>query len=248
MGPAKGKAVDLERIRAVVLDTDGVVTDTARVHAAAWKQVFDPFLRERRERPFDVALDYPRHVDGKSREDGVADFLRSRGVPAPPETVAALAARKDACFLAEIDARGVTPFASTIAFAGELRRRGVRTAVVSASRNCARVLRAAGVGGLFDVRVDGVEAARLGLPGKPDPALFLRAAELLGVAPERTAVVEDSLAGVLAGRRGGFGLVVGLDRTGLREELRAAGADVVVGDLAELRLDGRDGGSLAPGP
>ncbi|MFF0575432.1 HAD family hydrolase [Streptosporangium saharense] len=247
MGAAKGAAVDLGRISAVVLDTDGVITDTARVHAAAWKQVFDPFLSERREEPFDVGLDYPRHVDGKSREDGVADFLRSRGIPADPETVAALAARKDACFLAEIDAHGVTPFASTVAFVGELRRRGVRVAAVSASRNCARVLRAAGVGGLFDVRVDGVEAARLGLPGKPDPALFLRAAELLGAAPERTAVVEDSLAGVLAGRRGGFGLVVGLDRNDLREELRAAGADVVVGDLAELRLDGRDGGSLAAG-
>ncbi|MFI7535822.1 HAD family hydrolase [Streptosporangium sp. NPDC049376] len=244
--------VDLGRIAAVVFDTDGVVTDTAGVHAAAWKQVFDPFLREYadrsggRFRPFDAGGEYLRHVDGKSRRDGVEDFLRSRGIAPDPETVADLAARKDAFFLAEIRRNGVAAFPSTVEVVRELRRRGVRTAVVSASRNCARVLRAAAADHLFDVRIDGVEAARLGLAGKPDPALFLRAAEELGVSPRRTAVVEDALAGVRAGRRGGFGLVIGVDRHGSGDALRAAGADIVVGDLAELRLAGRSGEPLAP--
>ncbi|MEV7011391.1 beta-phosphoglucomutase family hydrolase [Streptosporangium sp. NPDC051022] len=244
--------VDLGRIDAVIFDTDGVITDTARVHAAAWKQVFDPFLREHAERsgerfrPFGTGEDYLRHVDGKSRRDGVEDFLRSRGVTPAPETVTALAARKDAAFLAEIRRNGVAAFPSTVEVVRELRLRGVRTAAVSASRNCARVLHTAAVDHLFDIRVDGVEAARLGLAGKPDPALFLRAAGELGVAPERTAVVEDSLAGVRAGRRGGFGLVIGVARHGPRDALRAAGADVVVGDLAELRLGGRRSGPLAP--
>ncbi|GHE38375.1 hydrolase [Streptosporangium violaceochromogenes] len=245
-------AVDLRRIAAVVFDTDGVVTDTARVHAAAWKEVFDAFLRERagrsgeRFRPFDTAGDYLRHVDGKSRTDGVKDFLRSRGIMPDPRTVADLAARKDASFLAEIGGRGVAFFPSTVDLVRELRHRGVRTAAVSASRNCARVLHAAAVDHLFDVRVDGVDAARLGLAGKPDPALFLEAARRLGTTPAETAVVEDSLAGVRAGERGRFGLVVGVDRHGRAEELREAGADLVVGDLAELRLDGRRRGPLAP--
>ncbi len=245
-------AVDLERIAAVVFDTDGVITDTARVHAAAWKRVFDPFLRERarrfgeRLRPFDTGEDYLSHVDGKSRVDGVRDFLRSRGITPAPDTVAELAARKDASFLEEIRKHGVAPFPSTVEFVRELRRRGVLTAAVSASRNCAQVLHAAAVDRLFTVRVDGVDAARLGLAGKPDPALFLRAARDLGVRPEETAVVEDSLAGVRAGRAGGFGLVIGVDRHGRHESLRAAGADLVVGDLAELHLDGRRSGPLAP--
>ncbi|MFC4059253.1 HAD family hydrolase [Planomonospora corallina] len=236
--------VDLTRITAVVFDTDGVVTDTARVHAAAWKRVFDAFLRERAARygeplrPFDAAEDYLRHVDGRSRADGVRAFLSSRGIHPGPETVRELAARKDARFLAEIRARGVTAFPSTAELARELRRRGVRTAAVSASRNCAEVLRAAGVDGLFDVRVDGVDTARLGLPGKPDPALFEEAARRLGAAPAETAVVEDALAGVEAGRRGGFGLVVGVDRHGRDGSPLAAGADLVVADLADLRLLG----------
>ncbi|MDR8411694.1 HAD-IA family hydrolase [Nonomuraea sp. 3-1Str] len=244
--------VDLARIVAAVFDTDGVVTDTARVHAAAWKRVFDAFLRERATRygepfrPFDAGEDYLRHVDGRSRTDGVRGFLGSRGLPHDPDTVRELASRKDACFLAEIRDHGVAAFPSSVELARELRRRGVRTAVVSASRNCAEVLRAAGADGLFDVRVDGVDAARLGLAGKPDPALFLEAARRLRAAPERTAVVEDALAGVEAGRRGRFGLVVGVDRHARRADLLAAGADVVVTDLADLRLHGRRRESLAP--
>ncbi|GAA2904755.1 hypothetical protein GCM10010517_70860 [Streptosporangium fragile] len=244
--------VNLDGITAVIFDTDGVITDTARVHAAAWKRVFDAFLRERAARtgepfrPFDTREDYLRHVDGRSRADGVTGFLGSRNIVPDPDTAADLAAGKDAAFLAVIREHGVAAFPSTVAFVREVRRRGVRTAAVSASRNCAEVLRAAGVAELFDVRVDGVAAARLGLAGKPDPALFLQAARELGAAPGEAAVVEDSLAGVLAGRRGRFGLVIGIDRHGRPEDLRAAGADLVVADPAELRLDGRRREPLAP--
>ncbi|MFJ2032237.1 HAD family hydrolase [Streptosporangium sp. NPDC087985] len=244
--------VDLERTAAMIFDTDGVITDTARAHAAAWKRVFDAFLRERagrsgeRLQPFDTDEDYLRHLDGKSRTDGVRDFLGSRGITPDPGTVAEITARKDAFFLAEIHEHGVASFPSTAELVRELRRRGVRTAAVSASRNCAEVLHAAGADGLFDVRVDGVDIARLGLAGKPDPALFLQAIRRLGVTPGETVVVEDSLAGVRAGRRGRFRLVIGVDRHGQREALRAAGADLVVTDLAHLRLHGRRRESLAP--
>lgn len=246
--------IRLDRVRTVIFDTDGVVTDTARVHAAAWKRVFDAFLRARAAelgeelRPFDVRADYLRYVDGKPRLDGVRSFLASRGIALPEdapaddprrETVRALGARKDAYFLDQVRRYGVAAFPSTVALVRELRRRGARTAAVSASRNCARVLAAAGVAGMFDARVDGVDAARLGLPGKPDPALFLEAARRLGVPPERAAVVEDAFAGVEAGRRGGFGLVVGVDRGGQRDALYARGAGVVVADLDELRVVGR---------
>jgi beta-phosphoglucomutase family hydrolase len=249
----------LDGLDAVIFDTDGVVTDTARVHAAAWKQVFDEFLSRRATtaagtgedlRPFEVRADYLRYVDGKPRLDGVRGFLQARGIALPEggpddppdrDTVYTLGARKDAQFVAEIERTGVTAFPSTVALVRELHRRGLRLAVVSASRHCAQALRAAGVDGLFDVRVDGLDADRLGLPGKPDPALFLAAARRLGIPPGRAAVVEDALAGVAAGRRGGFGLVIGVDRGGQGEALRRQGADLVVSDLAELRVDGRAG-------
>ncbi|MEU8203686.1 HAD-IA family hydrolase [Streptosporangium sp. NPDC049046] len=246
--------VDLEEIAAMIFDTDGVVTDTATVHAAAWKQVFDAFLGEHARRsgepfrPFDADEDYLSHVDGKSRLDGVNDFLHSRNITIDPDTAADLAASKDAFFLAELDTHGVAPFRSTLALVRELRRRKVLTAAVSASRNCARVLDAAHATGLFDVLVDGVTAARLGLASKPDPALFLYAARRLGVAPSRAAVVEDSLAGVRAGRRGRFKLVIGVDRHTRGHALRAAGADLVVTDLAELRLKPPPDRSSAPHP
>jgi beta-phosphoglucomutase family hydrolase len=232
-------------VDAAVLDLDGVVTDTASVHAAAWKRLFDEFLRARAERdgdrfqPFERA-DYLEFVDGKPREDGVRSFLASRGIDlngdgdGDGESVASLAARKDRYFHEQLRTHGVRRFTSTVDWLGRLRARGVRTAVVSASRNARAVLRAAGVEDLFDVRVDGEEAARLGLPGKPDPAMFVEAARRLGVEPARCLVVEDALAGVQAGARGGFGLVVGVDRSGRADQLRAAGADLVVGDLAEL--------------
>ncbi|SDR17486.1 HAD family hydrolase [Thermostaphylospora chromogena] len=239
-------ALDLNTVSAVIFDTDGVVTDSARVHAAAWKHVFDTFLTGRGGRPFDIREDYLRYVDGRPRHDGVRTFLASRGITLPEEappgtpSVRSLAEAKDALFLEQLERYGVAAFPGTVALLHDLRHRGARTAVVSASRNCSRVVTAAAVAHLFDVLVDGNDAARLGLPGKPDPALFLEAARRLGVAPERAAVVEDALPGVEAGRRGGFGLVVGVDRTGGGAAgLAAAGADIVVADLDELEVTGR---------
>jgi beta-phosphoglucomutase family hydrolase len=232
---------------AVILDMDGVVTDTASVHAAAWKRLFDEVLpaRDPQAVPFDPDIDYRRYVDGRTREDGVAAFLAARGIDLPrggPDdppgswTVWSLAARKNRLFEEAIASGGVRAFPATIALLARLRAGGVRTAVVSASRNAADVLAAARADEFFDVRVDGGDAARLGLPGKPDPAMFVEAARRLHVAPERAAVVEDSAAGVEAAHRGAFGLVVGVDRGGHRADLVAAGADVVVGDLGELDL------------
>jgi beta-phosphoglucomutase family hydrolase len=245
-------AIPLDRVDAVVFDTDGVLTDTAGVHAAAWKRLFDEYLRQRAARlgepfrPFEQA-DYLRYVDGKPRYDGVAGFLASRGItlpwgdPSDPpdrETVCGLGNRKNGYFLAHLHEHGVHAFGSSVAFVRRLADHGVRRAVVSASRNMRAVLDAAGIRGLFDVEVDGMDAARLGLAGKPDPALFLEAAGRLAVAPARAAVVEDALAGVEAGRRGGFGVVVGVDRAGQAAELATRGADLVVDDLGRLGLDG----------
>jgi len=244
--------IPLDRVEAVVFDTDGVLTDTASVHAAAWKRLFDEYLRQRAERlgePFRAfeELDYLRYVDGKPRYDGVAGFLASRGIalpwgdPSDPpshETVCGLGNSKNRYFLAHLGEHGVQAFPSSVAFVRRLGANGVRTAVVSASRNMRAVLDAAGIRDLFEVEVDGMDAARLGLAGKPDPALFLEAAGRLEVAPARAVVVEDALAGVEAGRRGGFGVVVGVDRAGQAAELAARGADVVVDDLGRLGLDG----------
>ncbi|HSK14999.1 MAG TPA: beta-phosphoglucomutase family hydrolase [Gaiellaceae bacterium] len=252
MSAEHAPGIAAERTDAVIFDLDGVVTDTATVHAAAWKRLFDGYLRERAEaagepfRPF-TEDDYRRHVDGKPRYDGVRSFLASRGVELPEgdpsdpperETVCGLGNRKNDLFLAALAEEGPRAFPSTVELVRGLEARGIRTAVISASRNTAAVLDAAGLGDLFRTRVDGVDADRLGLPGKPDPAVFLEAARRLGVEPARTAVVEDALAGVEAGRRGGFGLVVGVDRTGQSDALLEHGADVVVADLAELSLGG----------
>jgi trehalose-phosphatase len=239
-----------DEIDAVVFDMDGVVTDTASVHARAWARMFDRFLRRRADAtggsfsPF-TDDDYRRYIDGRPRYDGVRSFLASRGVTlvegeasdAPDEeTVCGLGNRKDQDFLDHLRREGVEAFPTTVSLLERLRRAGVRTAVISASRNLDEVLAAGGVGDLFEVRMGGAEAERLGLAGKPDPAVFLEAARRLGVEPGRAAVVEDALAGVEAGRRGGFALVVGVDRTGHRAELQAAGADVVVEDLAEVAV------------
>jgi beta-phosphoglucomutase family hydrolase len=241
----------VERIAAVIFDTDGVVTRTATVHAAAWKALFDEYLRRRAAAtgepfvPF-VDEDYVRYVDGRSRYEGVEAFLASRGIvlpagepgdPSDRETVCGLGNRKNENFLAQLRDHGVEPFDSTLALVRRLQRRAIRTAVVSASENCAAVLDAVGARQLFDVRVDGVDAAALGLASKPDPALFLEAARRLDTEPASAAVVEDALAGVEAGRRGGFGLVVGIDRTGHSDALVDHGADVVVSDLAALDVD-----------
>ncbi|HXG26019.1 MAG TPA: beta-phosphoglucomutase family hydrolase, partial [Candidatus Binatia bacterium] len=247
--PYGSAAIRLEELDAVIFDMDGVVTDTASVHARAWKQLFDAYLAERSRRsaepfrPFDIDRDYREYVDGKPRYDGVRDFLRSRGIllpegtpddPPESETVRGLGNRKDGLFLAEVHENGVERYPGTVALVRSLREAGVKVAVISASRNLRRVLRASGLAELFPVQVDGVEAERLGLAGKPDPAVFLEAARRLGVDPSHAAVIEDALAGVEAGRRGGFRLVVGVDRTGHAEELRARGADIVVRDPGEL--------------
>ena len=230
---------------------DGVVTDTASLHASAWKEMFDGFLATRtapgggRPEPFDPDDDYRRYVDGRSREDGVVTFLAARGIRLAPgsagdssdrATIRALAERKNRLFLDIVARQGVRAFPSTVDLVRRLREGGTQTALVSASQNAAEILSAAGAGDLFDVRVDGADAASLGLAGKPEPAMFLEAARRLGVAPARAAVVEDAVAGVEAARRGGFGLVVGVDRGGHRADLVAAGADIVVDDLGQLDL------------
>lgn len=242
-------AADLGAMEAVIFDLDGVVTRTADVHAAAWKQLFDEYLAERTRRlggsfrPFDRESDYRRYVDGKARYDGVASFLASRGIQLPLgspddpedcETVPGLGNRKNRYFREALERTRVAPFPTTVELIRKLRARGVPTALASSSRNAKAVLDAAGIRGLFDVEVDGVDLAELGLPGKPDPALFLEAARRLGVRPSRAAVVEDAISGVEAGRRGEFGLVIGVDRGAGHDALAAGGADVVVDDLGEV--------------
>ncbi|HJU58034.1 MAG TPA: trehalose-phosphatase [Actinomycetota bacterium] len=243
-------AIRTDEIDAVVFDMDGVVTDTASVHAAAWARMFDRFLKRRASAtgatfmPF-TEDDYRRYIDGKPRYDGVSSFLAAREImlpygdssdPPEVETVCGLGNRKDQDFLEHLRRDGVAAFPTTVVLVERLRGSGVRTAVISASRNLDAVLAAGGVEDLFEVRVGGAESERLGLAGKPDPAVFLEATRRLGVVPRRTAVVEDALAGVQAGRSGGFGLVIGVDRTGHRADLEAAGADVVVGDLGEVTV------------
>lgn len=222
---------------AVVMDLDGVVTDTASLHERAWKRMFDGFLATRSSgsgeeyRPFDND-DYRRFVDGMPRFDGAAGFLASRGIALPDDEVGALAAQKDRDFQDFLEQEGAKLLPGSRSLLSALRRAGFRTAIVSASRNCSAVLGRAGLTDFFDASVDGVIAAELGLPGKPDPAVYLEAAGRLRASPERSVVVEDALAGVEAGRRGGFGLVVGVDRAGHGQELLEHGADVIVTDLA----------------
>ncbi|MEU9985124.1 HAD-IA family hydrolase [Streptomyces sp. NPDC050856] len=236
----------LRAVRAVVLDTDGVITDSARLHAAAWQGAFDGFLREHppadpaKRRPFDPVGDYLRYVDGRSRADGAVAFLASRGPRPSDRAVAAVAADKERRFTALLRERGAPAYPGTVRLLEALRGTGTPLAAASSSRHARDLLAGAGVLELFDAVVDGAEADRLGLPGKPDPALFEEAARRLGVPAGRCAVVEDALAGVEAARRGGFGLVVGVDRAagpGSGDALRRRGADIVVRDLAELLPD-----------
>jgi beta-phosphoglucomutase family hydrolase len=237
------------RFDAVLFDLDGVLTSTARIHAACWKQMFDDFLRSRGHRkgepfhPFDMDTDYKQYVDGKPRYDGVRSFLASRGItlpegtqasPTDEESVYGLGNLKDSLVKEAIHSGRVQTYPAAIDLVRWLRGVGLKTAVVSSSRNCAEVLRAVGIEGLFDVRVDGEDVDRLHLPGKPAPDTYLHAAQLLGTTPSRAVVLEDAIAGVQAGRAGGFGLVVGVDRGGSAEALHQNGADVVVSDLGEL--------------
>ena len=243
-----------DSISACLFDMDGVLTRTAVVHAAAWKQMFDAFLRARDGegegegdgqgfRPFDATDDYDEYVDGRPRADGVRSFLASRGIELPegaaddpPErdTVQGLGNRKNILVQERIRTEGVQAYEGTVRYLKAVRAAGLATAVVSSSANCHDVLVSAGIEDLLDVRVDAGVAQRLGLPGKPHPDTFLEAARELGVEPAGAAVFEDALVGMEAGRSGGFGFVVGVDRVGQADELRAHGADTVVQDLAEL--------------
>lgn len=236
-------------VTACLFDLDGVLTQTAKVHAAAWKQMFDDYLRVRARRtgeafvPFDPIREYDEYVDGKPRYDGVRAFLASRGVTLPEgdpddapavETIHGLGNRKNEIVLGLIREQGVQPYEGSVRYVKAVQAAGLRRAVVSSSTNCRDVLAAAGIEDLFEEIVDGVLAERERLQGKPAPDTFLAGARALGVQPARAVVFEDALAGVEAGRAGRFGFVVGVDRVGQAEALRAQGADVVVDDLAKL--------------
>jgi len=238
-----------DHIEACLFDLDGVLTETAVIHKAAWARMFDEFLRERSARagepfvPFDPGADYLAYVDGMARADGVRSFLASRGIeipegspddPGTADTVSGLGNRKNAEFVATLREQGVRPYEGSVAYLRAAAGAGLRRAVVSASANCREVVAAAGLAPLLEVRVDGVVARDEGLPGKPAPDTFLAAAAKLGVDPSHAAVFEDAIAGVQAGRAGRFGYVVGVDRVGQAAALQANGADIVVQDLAEL--------------
>ena len=236
-------------IIACLFDLDGVLTQTAKVHAAAWKQTFDEYLRSRAEQaderfvPFDAVRDYDDYVDGKPRYDGVRSFLASRDIelsegdpddPPGVQTIHGLGNRENEIMLRLIREQGVQPYDGSVRYVKAAREAGLRRAVVSSSKNCRDVLAAAGIADLFEEIVDGVVAEREHLNGKPAPETYLAGARALGVQPAQAAVFEDALAGVEAGRAGRFGFVVGVDRVGQAQALRARGADIVVNDLAEL--------------
>jgi beta-phosphoglucomutase family hydrolase len=238
-----------EGITTLLFDLDGVLTNTAKVHSEAWKEMFDAYLKEREGddfQPFDIGTDYAEYVDGRLRQDGVRAFLESRGIelpegeaddPADAETVNGLGNRKNELVQTLIREEGVERFEGSVQFLEAAREAGFRTAVVSASKNTEQVLQVTGMTDLFEVRVDGVVAAEYNLAGKPAPDTFVFAAREMAEMPEHCAVIEDAIAGVQAGRDGAFGFVVGVDRVGRAEALQENGADIVVNDLSELLED-----------
>lgn len=232
-----------KQIKALIFDLDGVVTQTAKVHAQAWKKMFDDYLLKRASEdgkvyePLNISTDYRQYIDGIPRYDGVRNFLASRGIVLPEgspeddpgaETVTGLGNLKNLYFQELVKAGGVQVYPDTVAWLQQQRNQGFKTAIISASKNCKTILEAAKIEHLFDARVDGVVAAELNLKGKPAPDIFLKAAEQLHVSPEEAAVFEDALAGVEAGKAGGFALVVGVDRTGDATRLLNHGADMVL--------------------
>jgi beta-phosphoglucomutase family hydrolase len=238
-----------DQVRGCLFDLDGVLTKTAQVHDAAWKEMFDDFLRARAERtgqpfvPFDPVRDYDEYVDGKPRAEGTRSFLASRGIELPEgeaagppelETISGLSNRKNEIVQRRLRADGVQVYQGSVGYVRAVKAAGLPRAVVTSSANCAEVLAAAGITDLFDARIDGIVAEREHLRGKPAPDTFLAGARELGLEPAQAAVFEDALAGVEAGRAGGFGLVVGVDRVGQATQLAQHGADIVVADLAEL--------------
>jgi beta-phosphoglucomutase family hydrolase len=243
-----------DQVTACLFDLDGVLTPTATLHDAAWKDTFDGYLRARAERDhtkfveFDPADDYNHYVDGKPRENGVRDFLKSRGItladgapddPPEAETVYGIGNRKNLILLGRLRSGALAPYPGSLRYLKAAKDAGLRRAVVSSSANTRQVVETTGLARYLEARVDGVTIRTKHLPGKPAPDTFLAAAEILGVDPKNAAVFEDAIAGVQAGRAGGFGYVVGVDRVGQADALRAHGADVVVTDLAEL-MDGTD--------
>ncbi len=236
---------------ALLFDMDGVITQSMQLHAGAWKMLFDEYLQERAKRQgepftaFDLDADYRTYLDGKPRYEGVSSFLASRGIALPhgdpadepgEETVCGLGNKKNRYLHVQLRKHKVEVYASSVRLVRRAREQGLKTAVVSSSKNCKAMLESVGLEGLFDTRVDGQEVEAMGLPGKPAPDMFLEAARRLGVEPARAVVFEDAISGVEAGRRGRFGLVVGVDRTGHPQDLIQHGADLVVGDLGELSL------------
>ncbi len=240
-----------QRLRAAIFDMDGVITDTAEAHAAAWKRLFDAYLEERSGKnadfaPFDADKDYRRYVDGKPRYDGVKSFLESRGIDLPRgspddppdrETICGLGNRKNGFFNDWLAENRVRAYGSSLRFIRDLRRAGLPVGIFSSSRNCQAVLESAGISDLFDARVDGEDLAKLDIPGKPDPAMLIECARRLGAEPAQSAIFEDAQSGVEAGARGDFAVVVGVDRSGQRDALKEAGADLVIEDLGEVSLD-----------
>ncbi len=252
--------INLADYKAILSDLDGVITKTARLHAAAWKRLLDDYLAQLSAergtpfRPFNLQDDYRLHLDGKPRQEGVRDFLTSRGLTLPLgspsdtaelDTLYGLGNRKDAHFKAALREVGVDVYPGTIEFLRLAERTGLKMAVVSSSHHCREILDAVGLSALFEVQIDGHEIDRLRLPGKPAPDSFLEAARRLGVEPRCAIVIEDALAGVRAGHAGHFGLVIGVDRRNQADALREQGADIVVGDLDEL-LPGRTHPSSPP--
>jgi beta-phosphoglucomutase family hydrolase len=247
--PKSSRVITRDKFDAVLFDLDGVITDTASLHAACWKQMFDDYLQtwatQRGEvfRPFDIATDYRLYVDGKPRFDGVRDFLTSRGIELPEgtpddppqaETVCGLGNRKNDLINEVIEDIGVKAYEGSVKLIRQLHHQGFKIAVVTSSQNCTTVLQAAELESLFDVQVDGNTIEEQHLTGKPAPDTFLTAAKLLAVEPRRAVVIEDAISGVQAGSNGNFGLVIGVARKGNTEELTHHGANLVVNDLAEL--------------
>jgi beta-phosphoglucomutase family hydrolase/RpiB/LacA/LacB family sugar-phosphate isomerase len=243
------RLITRDRYDAVLFDMDGVITDTATLHATSWKTMFDEYLQRWAMRnsvpyrPFDIAVEYKLHVDGKPRYDGVRDFLKSRGIELPEgapndpptvETICGLGNRKNELVNEVIASCGVEAYPGSVAFIRYLRGMRISTAIVTSSQNCQAVLHAAKIDDLFDARVDGEVLSEYGIAGKPAPDSFLKAAEMLGAIPQRCVVIEDAISGVQAGAAGGFGLVIGVARSDNADELKANGADIVVNDLGQL--------------
>ena len=247
--PGRSNSKRALNYEAVIFDLDGVITDTAKVHALTWKVMLDDYLERRSIKykedfyPFIIEKDYPTYVDGKPRYDGIRSFLQSRGImiaygdsndSPEQETVCGLSNRKNRIFSDMLNQHGVEVFESTVRLIRELKAVGTLCGVVSSSKNCQRVLRIAGIEDLFLKRVDGVVSVELNLKGKPNPDIFLKCAELMKVEANKSVVVEDAISGVAAGRDGRFGLVIGIDRMDISERLRENGADVVIPDFLNV--------------